>query len=60
MQQGKVPVKYFEENSAFGEVSYKYLFNFGGVGWGWTLIWVWVGVEGRWGGVGAYSRLGAY
>ena len=28
--QGKVLVKYFEENSVFGEVSFKYLFNFFG------------------------------
>ena len=28
MYQSKVSVKYSEENSVFGEVSYQYLFNF--------------------------------
>ena len=31
------------------------------MGWGGRLFeFKWVGVEGRWGGVDAYSRLGAY
>ena len=45
MQQSKVSVKYSEENSVFGRVSY-------------YLIGVCVGGSGV--GVGAYSRLGAY
>ena len=44
MQQSKVSIRYSEENSVFGRVSYYVL--------------VGVFVEG--GGVGAYSRLGAY
>ena len=59
MQQSKVPVKYFEENSVFAEVSYQYLFNLegGGGGWGGRLfVFKWGGVGGGWGGVGAYSR----
>ena len=45
MQQSKVSVKYSEENSVFGRVSYYLLLEF---------LWEEVG----W--VGAYSRLGAY
>ena len=43
MQQSKVSVKYSEENSVFGKVSYYLLFEFvwEGVGWGWTLIRGW-------------------
>ena len=44
MYQSKVSVKYSKENSVFGEVSYEYLFNFGG------------GVRENGVGVGAYSR----
>ena len=51
MWQRKVSVKYSEENSAFGRVSYYLLLEFlwEGVGWG-----------GRLFEVGANSRLGAY
>ena len=40
MQQSKVSVKYSEENSVFGRVSYYLLIEFvwEGVGWGWALI----------------------
>ena len=62
----QVSVKHSEENSVFGEVSYKYLFNFvvfmgGAEGEGggrlFEFEWEW---EGGGVGVGAYSRLGAY
>ena len=62
----QVSVKHPEENSVFGEVSYKYLFNsffllWGGEGEGsgrlFEFEWEWEGVGVR---VGAYSRLGAY
>ena len=42
----KVSVKYSEENSVFGRVSYYLLLEF--------FLW------GEWVGVGAYSRPGAY
>ena len=37
MQQSKVSVKYSEQNSVFGRVSYHLLLEFllEGVGWGW-------------------------
>ena len=46
MQQSKVSIKYSEENSVYGRVSYNLIY------------WSFCGRE--WGGVGAYSRLGAY
>ena len=48
MLQSKVSVKYSEENSVSGEVSYYHVFNF-----------LRLAGERGWGGVGAYSRLGA-
>ena len=42
MQQSKVSVKYSEENSVFGRVSYYLLLEFLWEGVGWALIQGWV------------------
>ena len=60
MQQSKVSVKYSEENSVFGRVSYYLLLEFlwEGVGWGGRLL-TFSALSGRLLEVGANSRLGA-
>ena len=66
MQQSKVSVKYSEENSVFGRVSYYLLLEFlwEGVGWGGRLfeagrLLTFSAWDGRLLEVGANSRLGA-
>ena len=60
MQQSKVSIKYSEENSVYGRVSYNLLYigvSVGGSGVGWALIRGWALINFFCLRMGAYSRL---